>query len=133
LLDSKLRNLGGVEFLRANLNKQDLLKIIKTIDTFTSEILHIWAETSFKASISSIDQLKAQSLWHNSLLRVGNKPIYCRSWSLKEVNKVGYLMNDPNSFLSFSILQNSTTLKQTFLRFKASYQLLRPHKKARKH
>jgi len=133
LLDSKLRNLSGVEFLRANLNKQDLLKIIKTIDTFTSEILHIWAETSFKASISSIDQLKAQSLWHNSLLRVGNKPIYCRSWSLKEVNKVGYLMNDPNSFLSFSILQNSTTLKQTFLRFKASYQLLRPHKKARKH
>ena len=34
LLDSELRSLGGVEIFRANLNKQDLLKIIKTTDTF---------------------------------------------------------------------------------------------------
>ena len=76
LLDSELRNLGGVECFRANLNKQDLLKTIQTTDTFTSEILHIWAEISFEANISSIDQRKTQSLWHNFLIRVGNKPIY---------------------------------------------------------
>ena len=73
LLDSELRSLSGVKFFRATLNKQDLLKIIKTTDTFNSEILHIWAEISLETSISSIDQLKAQSLWHNSLIRVGNK------------------------------------------------------------
>ena len=86
MLDSELRNLGGVEFFGANLNEQDLLKIIKTTDTFTSEILHIWAEISLETSIS-IDQLKAQSLWHNSLIRVGNKPIYYRSWFVKGVKK----------------------------------------------
>jgi len=37
----ELRNLGGVEFFRSKLNKQDLLIILKTTDTFTSEILHI--------------------------------------------------------------------------------------------
>ena len=85
LLDSELRSLSGVKFFRATLNKQDLLKIIKTTDTFNSEILHIWAEISLETSISSIDQLKAQSLWHNSLICVGNKPIYYRSWSVKGV------------------------------------------------
>jgi len=117
LLDSELRSLGGVEFFRANLNKQDLLKIIKITDTFTSEILHIWAEISLEPSISSIDQLKAQSLWHNSLIRVGNKPIYYRSWSVKGVKKVGHLMNDVNSFLSFSDFTELYNINTNFLTF----------------
>ena len=71
--------------LPTNLNKQDLLKTIKTAEAFTSEILHIWSEISLETNVSSIDQLKAQSLWHNSLIRVGNKPVYYRSWSVKGV------------------------------------------------
>ena len=119
MLDSELRNLGGVEFFRANLNKQDLVKIIKTTDTSTSEILNIWSEISLEASISAIEQLKAQSLWHNSLIRVGNKPIFYRSWSVKGVKKVGHLMNDANSFLSFSDFTELYNIKTNFLTFQA--------------
>ena len=134
LFDYELQNLGGVEFFRTNLNKQDLLKTIKTAKAFTSEILHIWSEISLETNVSSIDQLKAQSLWHNSLIRVGNKPVYYRSWSVKGVKTVGHLMNDANSFLSFSDFKELYDTKTNFLMplFKASHQLLRPYKKAMK-
>lgn len=117
LFDYELQNLGGVEFFRTNLNKQDLLKTIKTAKAFTSEILHIWSEISLETNFSSIDQLKAQSLWHNSLIRVGNKPVYYRSWSVKGVKTVGHLMNDANSFLSFSDFKELYDIKTNFLTF----------------
>ena len=117
LFDYELQNLGGVEFFRTNLNKQDLLKTIKTAEAFTSEILHIWSEISLETNVSSIDQLKAQSLWHNSLIRVGNKPVYYRSWSVKGVKTVGHLMNDANSFLSFSDFKELYDIKTNFLTF----------------
>ena len=44
---------------------------------------------------------------------------------------MGHLINDANSFLSFSILQNSTALKQTFLRFKACLSAVKALQKSK--
>ena len=79
LFDLELRNFGGEENFRGNLSKEDLSKYIKISDTFTSEILHIWTDIKYEANISSIEQLKAQYLWQNSLIRVGNRPMHYRS------------------------------------------------------
>ena len=70
------------------------IKKICQNQTFTSEILQIWTDIKYEANISSIEQLKAQNLWQNSLIRVGNRPIYYRSWSSKGVKTVGHLIKD---------------------------------------
>ena len=44
--------------------------------TEASEILHIWSEISLETNVSSIDQLKAQSLRHNSLIYVSVTNLY---------------------------------------------------------
>ena len=45
-------------------------------DAFTTEILKIWSEISLDDNITSTENLLFLSLWQNSLVRIGNKPIY---------------------------------------------------------
>ena len=117
LFDLELRKFGGEEIFRGNLSKEDLLKYIKISDTFTFEILQIWMDIKYEANISSIEQLKAHNLWQNSLIRVGNRPIYYRSWSSKGVTTVGHLMKDENNFLSFSDFTDRYNIETNFLTF----------------
>ena len=90
LFDFQLQDYGGSEFFRCNLNRKDLSKYINVPDLFIAEIVQIWAETSFDDSVRSIDHLFTLNLWHNSLIKVGNKPIDYKSWSAKGIQKVGH-------------------------------------------
>ena len=117
LFDLELRNFGSEEIFRGNLSKEDLSKYIKISDTFTSEILHIWTDIKYEANIFSIEQLKAQNLWQNSLIRVGNRPIHFRSWSFQGVRTVNHLIKDEKNFLSFSDFTDRYNIKTNFLTF----------------
>ena len=118
LFDLELKNFGGEEIFRGNLNKEDLSKYIKIPETFTSEILHIWTDIKYEANISSIEQLKAQNLWQNSLIRVGNRPIHYGPWSSKGVKTVGHLIKEEISFLiCFSDFTERYNVKTNFLTF----------------
>ena len=117
LFDLELQSFGGEEVFRGNLSKEDLLKQFKISDTFTSEILQIWTDIKFEANIYSIEQLKAQNLWQNSLIRVGNKPIHYKSWSSKGVRSVGHLLKDSTHFLSFEDFTERFNIKTNFLTF----------------
>ena len=78
LFDLQLRPFGGEAIFRGNLSKKDLAKYITISDAFTLEILQTFTDIRYEGSISSIEQFKAQSLWQNSLIRVGNRPICYR-------------------------------------------------------
>ena len=119
LFDLELRKFGGEEIFRGNLSKEDLSKYIKISDTFTLEILQVWTDIKYEATISSIEQLKAHNLWQNSLIRVGNRPIHYRSWSSKGVTTVGHLMKDENNFLSFSDFTDRYNIETNFLTFQS--------------
>ena len=58
-------------------------------DAFTTEILEIWSEINYDDNITSTENLLSSPLWQNSLLRIGNKPIYYKSWSSKEYKMSG--------------------------------------------
>ena len=115
LFDLELQNFASEEIFRGNLSKEDLSKYIKISDTFTSEILHIWTDIKCEANISSVEQLKAQNLWQNSLIRVGSRPIHYRSWSFQGVRTVNHLIKDENNFLSFSDFTDRYNIKTNFL------------------
>ena len=65
------------------------------------EIANIWSEITFENNVKSTDHFRSLNLWHNSLLRINNKPIFYEAWLQKGINKVSHLMKDSDAFLSF--------------------------------
>ena len=62
MFDLELQPFGGEDVFRGNLSKEDLSKYFKISDIFISEILQIWTDMKYEASIYSMEQLKAQKL-----------------------------------------------------------------------
>ena len=104
-------------FFEANLVKKALKKYTKISDAFTLEILQTFTDIRYEDSISSIEQFKAQSLWRNSLIRVGNRPICYRSWYSKRVKNVCHLIRDETNYLSFSDCKERYNIKTNILTF----------------
>ena len=73
--------------LTSNLSQQDITKIIVTKNSFVREVLTIWAEINFEKQITSKTQFLSQSIWHNSLIRIANYPVFYPDWFNKGVKK----------------------------------------------
>ena len=76
LFDFQLDDYGGVDFFRGNLDRKDVSKYINVPDPFITEIVPIWTELSFEDTVNSMEHFLSLNLWHNSLVKVGKKPIY---------------------------------------------------------
>ena len=81
--DLELEKSGGAIVLISNLNAKDTNKTLKINNQFISEVLTIWAEVNFEDEITSESQFLDQSLWHNSLVRINNHPIFIENGSRK--------------------------------------------------
>ena len=120
--DLQLRDIGGAAFFRSNLNKKDLLNVVKVSDAFLEDILQSWSEITFENDVTSVAQLRSQSLWFNSLVRVENKPIRYKLWASKRIHFISDLMADESTFLSFSEFKDRYSIKPTFCLFLALSQ-----------
>ena len=69
-LDNRYANDPQLSNLEEQLNKKklELENII--------EVLTTWAEVNFEDEITCESQFLDQSLWHNSLIRINNRPIF---------------------------------------------------------
>ena len=92
-----------------------MAKFIDISDAFTSKILKIWSEISYNGNITSTENLLSLPLWQNSLVRIGNKPVYYKPWSSKGIQNVRHLMKDAHNFLSFTELKERFHVKTNFL------------------
>ena len=82
------------------------MEIIDVNNALIREILCIWVEVNFEGSIQSQNQFLEQPLWYNSLIRVGNKPIFYKKLFSKGISKVKDIMRDHNKFFSLSKVSN---------------------------
>ena len=104
--DLALQNYTHGNVFTGNLNIKDTITLIKVSDAFLKELHKLWAEVSFEQKIMSLDQLQEQSLWHNSLIRIENKPIFFKDWCSKGITKVKHLQfPKSNNYLSFTEFQ----------------------------
>ena len=117
LFDFQLQDYGGVEFFRGNLDRKDVSKYINVPDPFIAEIVPIWTDRSFEDTVKSMEHLLSLNLWHNSLVKVGKKPIYYKSWSAKGIQNVRHLMRGESKFLSFTEFRERFDIKTNFLTF----------------
>ena len=65
--------------------------------------------------MSSEDHLLSLPLWYNSLIRIGNRPVFYTDWYAKGVTKVEHLWDNSTSFLTWTDFQNKYNLKSRFL------------------
>ena len=56
-------------------------------------------------------------LLHNSVVNVGKKPMYFKSWFAKGIEKVRHLMTDQSKFPSFTEFEERFDIKTNFLIF----------------
>ena len=75
--------------------------------------MQIWSETSYEYNLKSTKHFLSIGLWHNSLMRTENEPVYYKVLYVKGITKVSHLMKDAKTFLSLLNSTNVATLKQT--------------------
>ena len=114
--DSHLHDFGGATIFKGNLNQKDLL-MVGISDPFLLELLQIWSEIAFEDRMVSVTQLRSQSIWFNSLIRIGNKPIYFKPWAASGIQNISDLMTNESTFLSFSDFKDRYKIKPPFLSF----------------
>ena len=96
----ELEKHGGSLIFKGNLNKTDSLKTFLVKNNFMKELREIWSEVNFEGVIKTIQQFLEQPLWHNSLIRIDNKPIYEKELFVRNF-RVKDLMKEPCKFLCF--------------------------------
>ena len=102
--------------LKGNLNKKDVNNL-KISDLFVKEILVIWSEVFFQEMIVSEEHLLSSPLWHNSLIRIQNKPVFCKDWFVQGIMQVKHLMDESSNFFSLAAFQIKYNLQVRPLTF----------------
>ena len=115
--DAELQRYGGKLAILGNLNSKDMHSVIKVSDPFVKESLEIWSEISFEETVTSYKNLRSVLLWYDSLIRIGNKPVFYQDWFPKGISKVNHLMDDSFNFLSHTSYQNKYNLRVKPLTF----------------
>ena len=88
VFDAELENLGGQAIFRGNLDSK---KLANNLSPFMKEILEIWSELNYQGSTETAESFLTQSLWHNSLIRIMDKPVF-----YKKFVSNGHFSSEPN-------------------------------------
>ncbi|KAL9976217.1 hypothetical protein ACROYT_G013489 [Oculina patagonica] len=107
----ELGKYGGKLIFRCNLHKRDISKSMSVQDPFLQEILEIWSEANFDDKIKTEQQFLEQHIWHNSLIRIENRPVFYKDLFLHGITKVGQLMTDSRSFLPLADLISTYNIR----------------------
>ena len=109
--DLELQSHGGKTIFLGNLTRKDARCFIEVSDPFIKEILEIWCEASFTENLTSEAQFLSSPLWYNSHIKIGNRPVFFKDWSLKGITEVKHILNDSFEFLSLTAFQDKYNLQ----------------------
>ena len=128
-VELELGKYGGSLNFKGNLNKADSLKTMSIRNTFTRELLEIWSEVNFEDVMKTKQQFLEQPLWHNSLIRIDNKPIFEKKLFLRGISKIKDLMKDSCKFLSLEDFIEKYQMQKQPLKYFGLMSALRHHYK----
>ena len=113
----ELGKYGGNLVFTSNLNKHDILKTISVKDPFLQEILQIWSEVNFNNQVKTKQQFLELTIWHNSLVRINDKPVFYRHIFLQGISKASHLMKDSRAFLTYAEFSNTYNIRLEPLKY----------------
>ena len=108
-LDFHLQKYGGKVVFLSNLKPQDAPQL-----PFLREILEHW--TTLNYTEKNLD-FNSMSIWHNSLIRIENRPFFYKSWVKVGVKEVRDLLNQDQTFLSYTAFVAKYNIKTNYLEY----------------
>jgi len=84
-------------FLSSNVHKNDLdLWISLSKDNKWFEILSDWCDYNYREvnQVNTLGVILKQCIWYNSIIKVGNRPVFYKNWYLKGIKFIGDLIID---------------------------------------
>ena len=93
VFDYYLKIHGGKLLFQRNLKQKDLPKLK---DPFLRESIELWIVTNFEEKHHN---LIFSLIWHNSLIRIENRPIFYESWFSAGVKEIRDLLDEDNTFV----------------------------------
>ena len=97
------------------LNKRSLSLLACSLveNTFWRNVVQSWAE--YVQDFVEASDLLSQPLWNNVSIKIENKPVFYKTWYLKNLRYVNDLIDEFGVFMSPTELINKFNLKCTFL------------------
>ena len=101
--------------ITGNLNVNDAASL-KIDDPFTRELIEIWSCLNFKKQPPDLSNIP---IWHNSFLRIDNKPIYYKNWYKAGIHFRNHLLDENFHFLTFDAFKEKFSVKTNFLQYQS--------------
>ena len=125
-VDYYLQKHGGKAVFLSNLKPQDVLQLnIK--DPFLREIIEHWTNLNYREKNLDFDSM---ILWHNSLIRIENRPFFYKAWFKAGVTEVKDLLNKDQTFLSYNAFIDKYNIKTNYLEYFKVISALKQFKKS---
>ena len=124
IFDFYLSKQGGKHLFSGNLRTKDVQNL-GLGNEFLNEILCIWAEINFQETLCDFQN---SPLWHNSLIREANQPVFFEKWSNKSINCIKNLLDDNSKFLTLQAFSCKYKIKVNFLDYYGLLSAIRKFK-----
>ena len=99
--------------MQGNFNSNDVASLGIAEEPFTKELIETWSLLNFKKQLSNFGKTP---VWHNSLIRIHNKPIHYRNWSSVGIYFVSDLLEEDSQFLTLDF-QGKVCDKSSLLQY----------------
>ena len=96
-LDFFLAKYNANLLITGNLNVNDAASL-ELDDPFTRELIEIWSCLNFKKQPPDLSNIP---IWHNSFVRIDNKPIYYKKWYKAGIHFRNHLLDENFHFFNF--------------------------------
>ena len=125
-LDFHLQKYGGKVVFSSNLKPQDVDLQLNLRDPFLREIIEHWTTLNY---IEKNIDFNSMGIWHNSLIKIENRPFFYPSWLKAGVKEVRDLLNQDQTFLSYNAFVAKYNVETNFLEYFKVIAALKQFKK----
>ena len=112
-VDYYLQKYGGKAVFLSNLKPQDVLQL-NLKDPFLREIIEHWTNLNYREKNLDFNSV---FLWHNSLIRIENRPFFYKAWFKAGVKEVKDLLNKDQTFLGYNAFIDKYYIKTNYLEY----------------
>ena len=106
------RHVGNLVF-SSNLKRQDV-PLLNLTDPFLTEIIEYWSTLNYRDE--NLDFFSTQ-IWHNSLIRIENRPFFYKSWFNAGVKEIRDLLDAEQNFISYNAFTAQYNFKTNYIEY----------------
>jgi len=124
-VDFHLQGYGGKVRFLSNLKLRDVPLLLRDPQVLT-EIIEYWTSLNYREK--NLD-FNSMGIWHNSLIRIDNRPFFYTSWLKAGVEEARDLLNQDLTFLSYNAFVAMYSIKTNYLEYFKVIAALKQFKK----